>query len=164
MYGAEYVGNIQGGTAPVRNFLIKAAEVIAKGDWLTIDGGTGKVDVVTANGDEPLLGVANETVTGNSGGTNYVEVVVALPGTLFIMDNDNTTETFAQDDVGEWHNINGATGANQIDTNEDAATPSSSAGSLVCLEYNPQGYGHDSDTSIGLYTPTYTYFSTSYTE
>jgi len=163
MYGAKYVGNLGGGTAPVAaKYLIKASEVITRGDWLTFDDGTGKVDVAAA--DEPLLGVANETVTGNSGGTNYVEVILALPGTQFLMDNDNDTETFAQTDVGEWHAITGTTGAQQVDTNVGAATPSSSANQLLCLGYNPQGYGYDSDTSIGLYTPTYTYFTANYTE
>jgi len=158
MYGAKWVGNMQGGTAPMQNFLIKADEVITKGDWLTVDDGTGKVDVA-ASATEPLLGVANETVTGNSGGTNYVEVILALPGTQFLMDNDNDSETFAQDDVGEWHGITGTTGAQQINTDVDAAAPSSTANQLVCIGYNPQGYGYDSDTSIGLYTPVLTYFA-----
>jgi hypothetical protein len=163
MYGARYIGNLNGGTSPItKRFLIKASEVITKGDWITVDGATGKVDVAAA--DEPLLGVANETVTGNAGGTNKVEIILAMPGTLFIMDNDNVAETFAQDDVGEWHAITGTTGAQQVDTNADAAAPSSSANQVLCLEYNPQGHGLDSDTSIGLYTPTYTYFACSYTE
>lgn len=165
MYGAKYVGNIFSPQVPtLRHFLIKAAEVITKGDFLTFDDTTGKVDVAAA--DEPLLGIASETITGNSGGTNKVEVQPCRPGDLYLMDNDNTTETFAQTDVGEWHAITGTTGAQQIDTNADSAAPSSSAGQLVCLEYNPQGYEggiYDSDTSIGLYTPTYTYFTTSYT-
>ncbi len=164
MYGARYVGNLDGGTAPIKKFLIKAAEVIAKGDWLTVDATTGKVDVVTTAGDEPLLGLANETITGNSGGTNKVEVILAMPGTLFLMDNDNTTETFAQDDVGEWQDTAGATGASLIDTNKDGAAPTTGKSMLLCLEYNPQGFEMDGDTSIGLYTPTYTYFSSSYTE
>ncbi len=159
MYGAKWVGNANGGTAPIQNFLIKAAEVITRGDWITVDDGTGKVDVVAA-ATEPLLGVANETVTGNSGGTNYVEVILALPGTKFLMDNDNAGgETFARDDVGEWHGLTGATGAQQIDTNVDAAAPSSTANQLVCLDYNPQGFGMDADTSIGTYTPVLTYFA-----
>ncbi len=165
MYGAKFVRNAQGGVPAIGSYKIKASEVITKGDWLTFDGATGKVDVAAA--DEPLLGVANETVTGNSGGTNKVETILALPGTQFVMDNDNTTETFAQDDVGEWHAITGTTGAQQVDTNVDAAAPSSSANQLLCLEYNPQdvlGGIYDADTSIGLYTPTYTYFVTGYTE
>lgn len=162
MYGARWVGNAQGGTAPIQKFLIKASEVITKGDWLSIDATVGKADVAAA--DEPLLGIANETVTGNSGGTNMVEVVLALPGTKFIMDNDNTTETFERPDVGEWHDITGATGAQQVDTNADAAAPSATAHQLLCLDYNPQGFGMDSDTSIGLYTPTNTYFVMNYTE
>jgi len=162
MYGAKWIGNIAGGTAPMaKRFLIKADEVITKGDWLTVDDGTGKVSVVDAATD-PLLGMANETVTGNTGGTNKVEVLLAMPGTLFLMDNDNVGETFAQDDVGEWHGITGATGAQQIDTNSDGAAPTSSKCQLICLEYNPQGHSMDSDTSIGLYTPGYTYFSSAY--
>jgi len=162
MYGAKYVGNLQSGTAPVaKRFLIKATEVIAKGDWLTIEDATGKVDVVAA-ATEPLVGIANETVTGNAGGTNKVEVVLALPGTMFIMDNDNDAETFAQDDVGEWHGVTGSTGAQQINTDSDGAAPTSSKCQLLCLEYNPQGHGYDDDTSIGLYTPGYTYFSSAY--
>ena len=162
MYGAKWVGNYQGGTAPIAKFLIKATEVIAKGDLLTIDDGTGKVDVVASGGNEPLLGIANETVTGNSGGTNKVEVILALHGSKWIMDNDNTSETFAQDDVGEWVDVIGGTGACIVDTDTDGATPGSAKSTLLCLEYNPQGYGYDDDTSIGLYTPIYTYFGTSH--
>lgn len=162
MYGAKYVGRLDGGAIPLERFVVKSSEVIAKGDWLSIDT-AGLVDV--AGADEPLLGVANETVTGD--GTKTVEVILALPGTKFLMDNDNDTETFAVGDQGEWHCITGTTGAQLVDTNVDAETPSSSANQLVCLKYNPQGYLggiYDSDTSIGLYTPVYTYFTTAYTE
>lgn len=163
MYGARYVGNLNGGVGAItRRFLVKATEVIAKGDWITVDDGTGKVDVAAAN--EPLMGVANEAVTGNAGGTNKVEIILAMPGSLFLMDNDNTTETFAQDDVGEWTDITGTTGAQQVDTNTDGATPDTDSQQLLCMEYNPQGHGFDSDTSIGLYTPVYTYFVANYTE
>ena len=167
MYGAKYVGRYDGGVPPIESFKIKISEVITKGDWLTFDttGTTGgKVKVAAAN--VPLLGVANETVTGNATGVNKVEVILALPGTKFIMDNDNTTETFAQDDVGEWHDLTGATGAMIIDTNVDDSVPSGTAQQLVCMEYNPQGVCgsiYDDDTSIGLYVPTYTYFASNYT-
>jgi hypothetical protein len=162
MYGAKYVGRMDGGTVPVRHFVVKSSQVITKGDWLSVDT-AGLVDV--AGSDEPLLGVANETVTGD--GTKTVETILALPGTMFLMDNDNDTETFAIGDQGEWHNITGATGVQQVNTNVDAETPSASANQLVCIEYNPQDYLggiYDADTSIGLYTPVYTYFTTAYTE
>jgi hypothetical protein len=162
MYGAKYVGRMDGGTVPVRQFVAKSSETITKGDWLSIDT-AGLVDV--AGADEPLLGVANQTVTGD--GTKTVEVILALPGTMFLMDNDNDTETFAIGDQGEWHAIVGSTGAQQVNTNVDAEAPSSTVNQLVCLEYNPKGYRggiYDADTSIGLYTPAYTYFTASYTE
>ena len=166
MYGAKYVGNIDGGTvAMTRKFKIKISEVIAKGDILTIDttGTTGgKVTIAAAN--VPILGIANETVTGNATGSNTVEVILALPGSLWLIDNDNTAETFAQDDVGEWHDLAGSTtGAQLIDTNVDDSVPSGTAQQFVCVEYNPQGHGMDSDTSIGMYVPTYTYFGSNYT-
>lgn len=165
MYGAKYVGNFNGGAPSLGSFKIKAAEAIAKGDWLTIDDTTGKVCVAAA--DKPLLGIANETVTGNAGGTNKVQVILAVPGAKFLMDNDNDSETFAQGDVGEFHALTGTTGVQQVDTNVDSATPTSTANQLLCLEYNPQGYlggVYDADTSIGLYTPVYTYFVANYTE
>lgn len=164
MYGAKYVGSYYGMTPPLERFKLKASEVVNKGDWMTIDT-AGLMRVATY--DEPLLGVANETVTGNSSGTTKCEIIMALPGTKFLMDNDNTTETFAVGDQGEWHDIAGATGAQQIDTNKDAEAPANNACQLLCIEYNPQGYLggiYDSDTSIGLYTPIYTYFVSNYTE
>ena len=160
MYGARWVGNIGGGTATIKNFIAKSTEVITKGDWISIDDASGHADV--AGADEPLMGIANETVTGT--GSNYVEVVLALPGTLFLMDNDNDTDTFARTDVGEWTDITGTTGAQQVDTSTGAATPDANSSQLVALDYNPQGFGMDGDTSIGLYTPVYTYFASSYVE
>lgn len=161
-FGLKWIGNAQGGTAPMRNYLIKANEVLAKGDTLTIDDGTGKVKIAAA--DTPVLGIANATVTGNAGGTNKIETILALPGTVWLADNDNNTDTFAQTDVGEWHDITGTTGAQQIDTDTGAAAPTSSASQWVALEFNPQGLGFDGDTSIGLYTPGYTYWSSQYVE
>jgi len=162
MYGAKYVGRFDGGTVPLGSFVAKASEVITKGDWLSIDT-TGLVDV--AGADELLLGVANQTITGD--GTKKVEVIMAMPGTKFLMDNDNDTETFAVGDQGEFHAIIGTTGAQLINTNSDSEAPSNTVNQLLCLEYNPQGFAggiYDADTSIGLYTPVGTYFVSNYTE
>jgi hypothetical protein len=162
MYGAKYVGRLDGGTVPMERFVVKSSEVVTKGDWLSIDT-AGLVDVAAA--DELLLGVANETVTGD--GTKTVEVILALPGTKFLMDNDNDTETFAVEDQGELHAITGTTGIQQVDTNSDSEAPSNTVNQLLCLKYNPQGYLggiYDADTSIGLYTPVGTYFVSNYTE
>ena len=155
MYGAKWVGNLNGGTAPIsKKFYIKASEVITKGDFLTIDDATGKVDVAAT--DEPLLGIASETVTGNAAGSNKVEVLFAIPGTLWMIDADGT---MTNADVGEWHALVGTTGIQQVDADTGAAVPTSTIAQFVLLEWKPQGYGADTDASMGIYTPAYTYFT-----
>jgi hypothetical protein len=62
------------------------------------------------------------------------------------MDNDNDTDTFAATDVGNYYDIVGTTGIMQVDTTTHATT-----GQLLAVEYNPQGFGADSDTSLGLF-------------
>lgn len=157
-YGAKYVGSLWNASVQpmTRRFKVKANEVITKGDWLNIESGK----LLVASAGDSVIGVAHETVTGNAGATSTCETVVARPGDLYIMDNDNDTETFAATDVGEYHDLVGTTGIQQIDTNADSST----VGQFLCIEYNPQGFGYDSDTSIGLYTPTQTMFSSQYNE
>jgi len=118
-----------------------AAGTFAAGDFVMLDGSTGEVVVATAGSS--ILGVALEAATNAS-----TKVMVDItPGMVVLMDNDNDTETFAATHVGEWGDFIGATGAMQINSN----TLSSTKAQLQCLEYNPQGYGLDSDTSIGLF-------------
>ncbi len=160
VYGAKWVGNLNGGTSPIaKRFMVKAAQTLTRGDWVTVDDGTGKIDIAAA--DKPLMGVANETVTSNAAGTTKCEVVLALPGTLWIMDTDGTT---VQTSVGEWFDVAGATGAQQVTFSSGAATPDANSSQLVLIEYNPQGHGYDADTSVGLFVPGYTYFTANFVE
>jgi hypothetical protein len=66
---------------------------------------------------------------------------------VVLMDNDNDTETFAATHVGEWGDFVGGTGAMIVNSD----TLSTTKAQLQCLAYNPQGFGYDSDTSIGLF-------------
>jgi hypothetical protein len=66
------------------------------------------------------------------------------------MDNDNDTTTFASTHVGGRFDVIGSTGAQLVDTNT-VAQDGSDSGQLFCIAYNPQGYGFNSDTSIGLF-------------
>lgn len=153
MNGFRYVGNLFGSAEPLtQRFLITASEVITKGDLLTLT--SGKLDSGTDVAGTKIIGLANETVTGNSGGTNYCEVIIPRPGDLYIGDNDNDGTTFAATHVGTYFDVlSAASGSQQVDTSTTATT-----GQLLCIEYNPQGHGFDSDTSIGLFSPAETYF------
>jgi hypothetical protein len=139
MYGAKVVGSLWGLDRVSREF--NAAGTFAAGDFVMLDGSTG--EVVVATGGSSILGVANEAATNAS---TKVSVDIT-PGMLVLMDNDNAVETFAATHVGEWGNFTGGTGAMQVDSD----TLSSTKAQVQCLEYNPQGYGFDSDTSMGLF-------------
>jgi hypothetical protein len=157
-YGAKYVGSLYNASVQplTRKFHITASATVTKGDWVNLEAGY----ILPASAGDSVFGVANETVVGNAAGTSHVEVIIARPGDLYIMDNDNDTTTFGITHPGTYFNTIGATGVQQVDTN----TTSTTAGQLLCIEYNPQGHGYDSDTSIGLFTPVETSFSAFYKE
>jgi hypothetical protein len=66
---------------------------------------------------------------------------------VVLMDNDNDGHTFDAGDIGHSGDFTGATSAMQVDTSDLADTVQQ----LRCIAYNPQGYGFDTDTSIGLF-------------
>lgn len=120
-----------------------AAGTFAANDFVMPDGSTGEIVVATAGSQ--ILGVAYEAATAASTGVQ----VNITPWLVGLMDNDNDAETFAATHVGEYGDFTGGTGAMQVDSNTLSTTPAQ----LVCLKYNPQGYGSawDDDTSIGLF-------------
>lgn len=118
-----------------------ASGTFAVNDFVIFDGSTGEVTVAT-NGVS-ILGVAREAATSASTAVS----VDITPFMVVLMDNDNAVETFAATHIGEWGDFTGGTGAMYVDSN----TLSSTKAQLQCLAYNPQGYGYDSDTSIGLF-------------
>ena len=139
MYGVRVIKSLSGQDRIHMEF--NAAGTFAANDFVMLDGSTGEVIVATASSS--ILGVAKEAATSASTGV----LVDITPMMVVLMDNDNSAETFAVTHVGEWGDFTGGTGAMLVDSN----TLSSTKAQLQCLAYNPQGYGLDSDTSIGLF-------------
>lgn len=139
MTGARVIKSLSGQDRVHMDF--NASGTFAVNDFVIFDGSTGEVTVATAGNS--ILGVAREAATSAS---TDVQIDIT-PMMVVLMDNDNDTETFAATHVGEWGNFIGGTGAMVVDSN----TLSSTKAQLQCLAYNPQGYGYDSDTSIGLF-------------
>lgn len=124
-------------------------KVVAGGTVAAKDLVTLKTDgqaEVTAGG-APIFGQALNAAT--SGGDLYV-----LRGSRmqFIMDNDNVGTTFAASHVGARFDTTGGTGAQVVDTSTVAQVgDGTDTGQLLCIAYNPKGFGYDSDTSLGIF-------------
>lgn len=139
MTGARVIKSLSGSDRVHMEF--NAAGTFAANDFVIFDGSTGELVVATAGNS--ILGVAKEAATSAS--TNVL--VDISPHMVVLMDNDNDTETFAATHVGEWGDFIGGTGAMVVNSN----TLSTTKAQLQCLAYNPQGYGLDADTSIGMF-------------
>lgn len=123
---------------------LTAGEAIAANDFVTVLT-DGQVEVAAAG--EGIFGIALESASA-SGDT--IRVLRVHPGMVVMMDNDNVGTTFAATHVGARFDITGGKGAQLVDTST-AAQDGTDSGQLFCIAYNPQGYGYDSDTSIGLF-------------
>ena len=153
MVGYKYVGSLfSNGVQPMtRKFKVTGSTTITKGDALTLS--SGKLVSGTDVDGAKIIGIANETVVGNAGGTSTCEVIVARAGDLYLADTD-ASGSFAATQVGTYFDQgNDATGAHQI-----ADSTSGTTGGWLLVEHNPQGYGLDSDVSIGLFSPAETFF------
>ena len=139
MTGARPIGSLLGISDILKEYL--GGGTFAAQDLVKIDG-SGEAVVATAAA--LVLGVANEAGTSASTGVQ----VNITPFLQVIMDNDNDGTVFAATHVGEYADFIGATGAMYVDSSSHSDT---TRACLWCLEYNPQGYGLDSDTSIGKY-------------
>jgi hypothetical protein len=99
----------------------------------TVEGGD------TQNLDRAYSGSA----TGNAGGT--VKVLVNIDkDALYLVKNDNDTNTFAAEDVGEYFDLIGSAGSQLVDTSTASTT-----GQLLCVGYNPGIRG--TDATYGLF-------------
>lgn len=143
-FGGRFVGTMSDGnnTAVTRRFPITDGVTVTAGDFVYFS--SGRVTNSSIAGQK-LIGCAQNTATGNTGGTVYAEVIVN-PDALYLVDNDNVGTTFAATHVGTFFDLTGATGAQLADTSTTTTT-----GQLVCLEYNPQIRPYESDTSMGLF-------------
>ena len=100
-------------------------------------------EAVVGTAGASILGVSNEDATSASTGVQINNTL----GLTVVMDNDNSSDTFVVTDIGLYGDFIGATGAMQVDTSSLSTTKAQ----LLTLEYNPQGYSLDSDTSIGRF-------------
>lgn len=145
MTGAKFVGTMNANQEQTfREYAVANGVTVTKGDFVYF--ASGRITSASIAGVR-LLGVAQSTATGNSGGTVKVLVDVT-PLALYAVDNDNVGTTFAASHVGTYFDLTGATGAQQVDTSTTSTT-----GQLVALEFDPSYYsvGQDSDNSIGIF-------------
>lgn len=141
MYGAKILGSK--GAVEFKSATSGAA--IAVGDLVTFKT-DGQIEPTTTG--DVIAGVALEAASGSGSTVRFV----AGEGLRVLMDNDNTGTTFASTHVGGRFDMTGTTGAQVVDTSTVAQVgDGTDTGQLLCLEYNPQGHGYDSDTSIGLF-------------
>ena len=137
------IGRIDGHTNfASRSMKVASGVTITKGDFVYSDG-SGRITNATI-GAKKLLGMSQETATGNAGGT--VEALICVdPMMRYLVDNDNDSTTFGPEHVGDYFDLIGATGAQLIDT----SSTSNTTGQMVCMDYNPQIDPVRGDTSWG---------------
>jgi len=138
MTGARVIKSLSGGDRVFMTF--NAGGTFAAGDFVKFDD-SGEIVVATAGAG--ILGVAMEAGVDGTDGVS-VDVTSDM---VVLMDNDNAADTFVSTDVGLCGDFTGGTGAMVMDT----SSLSSTVAGLRCIAYNPQGYGSDSDTSVGLF-------------
>lgn len=138
MYGVRVIKSLSGADRVIMQF--NGGGTFAANDFVKFDD-SGEIVVGTAGAG--ILGVALEAGTSS---TDNIHVDVSS-NMVVLMDNDNDSDTFAPTDVGLCGDFTGGTGAMQADTSSFSST----IAGMRCIAYNPQGYGKDSDTSIGLY-------------
>ena len=138
MYGVRVIKSLSGADRVHIEF--NAGGTFAANDFVKFDD-SGEIVVGTAGAG--ILGVAREAATT---GTDDVQVDIS-PDMIVLMDNDNDGDTFVVTDIGLCGDFVGGTGAMQADTSSFSNT----IANMRCIGYNPQGYGYDTDTSIGLY-------------
>lgn len=145
-YGARYVGSLNANQEQVFKTLPVANGVtVTANDFVYLT--SGRISSASPAGIR-LLGVAQSTVVGNSGGTNKVLVDVT-PNALYAVDNDNVGTTYAAAHVGTYFDITGATGAQLADTSTTSTT-----GQLLAWEFNPDSpyTAGDTDDSVGIFS------------
>ena len=142
MYNPRIVGSV----TEYGTIKLEAHEAIAVNDFVTIVA-DGQAECTDAG--DPIFGIALEAATSAG---DIITVARVMPGMQVMMDNDNSGTTFASTHVGARFDITGTTGELLVDTSTDAQVGGGGeTGQLFCIEYNPQGFGLDSDTSIGIF-------------
>lgn len=124
-------------------FPVTSGVTVTAGDFVYFDG-SGRI-TNSSVATQLLVGMVQETATGNAGGT-VVALVCVDPDVRYLLKNDNLVTTFAATHVGTKFDLIGATGAQLVDTSTTSTT-----GQLICLEYNPQIDPVKTDTTYGVF-------------
>lgn len=141
----RYLGTADGKTnAATLNLPVASGVTVTAGDFVYFS--SGRITSATITGDVRLIGQVQSTATGNAGGTVKALVIVE-PNAKFLMQNDNIGTTFAASHVGQYFDLTGATGLQQVDT----STVSATTGVVLCLEYNPQIDPVRTSTDYGVF-------------
>jgi hypothetical protein len=122
---------------------VASGVTVTEGDGVYFS--SGRITSASVTGAR-LVGVTQQTATGNAGGSVKALVVVD-PQMRYLIKNDNLVTTFAATHVGTYFDLIGATGAQLVDTSTTSAT----TGQLLCLEYNPQVDPVKTDTTYGSF-------------
>lgn len=139
----KMLGRLDGNTN-FANYAFSVANgvTVTAGDFVYF--ASGRITSATVAGAR-CIGMAQETATGDSGGT--VKALVCIdPLMRYLLANDNIGTTFAASHVGSNFDLIGATGAQLVDTSTTGTT-----GQLVCLEYNPRIEPVQNDLTYGVF-------------
>jgi hypothetical protein len=147
---AQLLGRADGNSNfSTQSFVVGSAVTINKGDFVYFASG---VITNASVATQKLLGMALDTQTGNAGGT--IKALICVDPTMrYLIDNDNVGTTFGATHPGTYFDLTGATTAQLVDTSTTSTT-----GSLLCLEYNPQVDPVRTDTSWGTFLIAEHYF------
>lgn len=148
------LGSILGHTNGVtREYAITSGSVVYKGEFVYLDAngrvtsdsiaGKALLGTVTAVDSTNLDRNYAASATGNAGGT--IKALVHIDDSeRYLCKNDQDTNTFAAEDVGEYFDLIGSPGSQLVDTSSASTT-----GQLLCVEYNPGIRG--TDASYGIF-------------
>lgn len=151
---AQLVGNIAGRINGVtKEFAVTNSHTVYDREFVYLDtngrvtsnsiAGVRLLGTVVGGNNGDLDRAYSGSATGNSAGT--VKVLVNIDkDALYLLKNDNDTNTFAAEDVGEYFDLIGNAGSQLVDTSSASTT-----GQLLCVGYNP-GI-RDTDNTYGLF-------------
>lgn len=125
------------------SFPVANGVTVTQGDFVYLTSGT--LSSATITGDSRPIGMAQETVTGNSGLTNKALVCID-PMMRYLLQSDGSG-TFDATSPGKYFDLTGATGAQKVLGSSSSAT----TGVVICLEYNPLIDPVASDTTYGVF-------------
>lgn len=148
----KILGDVDGGTNYAQyTFPVANGVTVNAGDFVYF--ASGRVTSATIAAARPIgmvqgaiTGANTGSATGNAAGTVTVDVVID-PELRYLLQNDNIGTTFAATHVGQYFDLIGATGAQLVDT----STVTTTTGTLLCVEYNPQIDPVKTDTSYGVF-------------